>query len=274
MRLSGRTASLVVLLALGAAAALPAGAAARTEKAQFRLVIEGFAVAQRTFSINGDVGLCNEAASGEFKQTTDFLRGKGVVLTVVRRKVGRAYEYGVKRGRGRPEFTVVVTSERGAEGTASLKPKPGLPEPLAAAAAAACNTSTDLAKTPGCGTKTTRRDDVGLKVKGNTFAVVPVGDPLAAPLPVHTCGETDVTKGMLSLDHEWPAIPETDFAPFPDEKMFNRAINAIKVLLSRHVNGEAKPIGTPPLTGTATDYGTTHATVRFIRCGERKRPAC
>lgn len=269
-------ASALVLLAFGVTAALPAAAVARTEKAQFKLVIEGDAFALRTFSVSGNTGLCRENVSGDFTQHTEYLRGKGVVLDFVRKKVGNSYVYGIKRAGGQPDFTVVATLERTATGTASLTPTPGLPEPLAAAAASACNQAgADLSTTPGCKVKKTLRSEVGLKVSGNTFAVVPAGEENPKPPERPVCGETVDTKGFVQLEYEWPAAPPTKFAPFPDAKMFNPGINAVAVdLSSGDLAGETKPLGTPPLSGTAKDSAADTATVRFIRCGERKRPAC
>ncbi|HXD54350.1 MAG TPA: hypothetical protein VN618_06325 [Solirubrobacteraceae bacterium] len=269
-------ASALTLLAFGVAAAAPAAAAAKTEKAQFKLVIEGSAIALRTFSVSGTAALCRENVSGDFTQHTEYLRGKGVVLDFVRSKAGKSYRYGIKRAGGKPDFTVVATVYREATGTASLTPTPGLPEPLAAAAASSCSQAgTDLSTTPGCKVKKTQRNEVGLKVSGNTFAVVPAGEAHPKPPEKPVCGETVDTRGFLQLDYEWPAAPPTKFEPFPDAKMFNPRINAVAVELSSgEVFGESKPLGTPPLTGTEKDTAANTATVRFIRCGERKRPAC
>ena len=275
MRSFARSACMVVLLAFGVADALPAAAAAKTEKAQFKLVIEGDAYATRTFNVKGSVALCQESVSGTFRQDTTYLRGKGVVLDFVRKKAGSSYVYGAKRGKGPADFTVVSTSERTATGSDTLLPSPGLPEPLKAAAQSACNISIpDLGTQGACKVKRTTHDDMGLKIVGNTFSVVPAGDALAAPLGKGTCGETVTTKGFVGLLHEWPTAIETDFKAFPDAKMFNPRINAVAVLLSGAKTDPPEALGTPPLTGTSEQAGGNSVTVRFIRCGERKRPAC
>lgn len=268
-----RISVLLTMAALGAVLA-PSASAAGKEHGRFRLVIEGEAHALRLFSVGGEAGLCEEALSGaRFTQDTQFLRGKGVELELVRKRLGSGFEYGAKRiGHKKADWTVVATSSRDATGTESFVIKPNVSEPLKSMVKCP-ETPPDLGSTPGCGTKKTGRDEVGLEITGNSFSVVPAGDVLAAPLPKPTCGESPLTQGFLKLGYEWPDYAPVTAVPFPDGKLFSRA-NAVAVKLEGKQEQPAQAIGTPPLTGTMQDVGTTTMTVRFIRCGERKQPAC
>ncbi len=249
-------------------AAQAAGGGPRTEK--FTLVIEGVARARRHFTVNGEVGTCTEEASGTFSQGNYFLRGRGVTLEFVRKRHGSSWIYGVKRvGRRNAVFTVKVKQVREATGSAEVKalsikgftlpcPESGVKHDL---------------DTPGCGTTKKLDTDLGLKISGTTFTVAPGDETLAAPIPLGTCGETTLTKGFLSLLYEWPDYVPVASAPLPEAKLFS-GVHALAVKLSGEDKGTPKPIGTPPLTGTATDSGETDITVRFIRCGAPHLPAC
>ncbi len=267
--------SSLLLAALALAVGLAPATASAKETVKFRLVIEGSVGASRNFSVSGNTGFCTEEVQGSFTQATEFLRGKGVILEVSRRRVKGTFEYGVVRAKhSKAEFTVLATSTRRASGTETFKLTPLGEQLRSINPTVECQQPLpDLGTTPGCKVPTAKRYDVGLKITGNNFTVEASYDELAPPLPKPTCGETSLTKGFLRLTYEFPDFAPLGAKPLPDAKMFGR-VNAIAVRLDGKAQGKPQSIGTPPLTGSATDEGSGHATVRFIRCGERGQPAC
>jgi len=256
------------LLALGL---LPTSAGAFNH-AKFDLVIEGDATAQRTFQLTGQASICEENLHGTFTQTTRFLRGKGVTIEFVRKKVGAGYEYGARRLSAASAITVVATSKRSATGEQSLKRAVNAPLPVQCPEEG----TKDISKLGECGVAKTTRDDVGLKVTGNSFAIAE-DDNLAAPggTKKNVCGETPLDAGFVDLRYEWPDYDPVEDEPIPDAKLFSGA-RAVKVDLVSlgSPGGITTNVGTYPLTGTATDTGDTNITVRFIRCGVKHYPAC
>jgi len=264
------SASLLAALVVTTLATGAPRAAASTVK--FRLVTEGIADSARIFSVHGATGLCEEAVEGRFEDQTTFLRGRGVTIEVSRHRKSGGWRYSVHRVGGRAaEFTVAAVRKRLASGSESLTPIPLVPP-------ADCPAEHhELSKTPGCGTTRITHDDIGLRIIGSTsFTVAASEHGRVEPLPVPTCGETNTTKGFLDLKYEFPHFVDVAAQPLPQAMMFGRA-RAIAVKLEGTVSGgtaPSQPIGTPPLTGVATDTGHVDVTVRFIRCGEPHLPAC
>jgi hypothetical protein len=254
------------VLALG----LVPSAASAVNHAKFDLVIEGRAVAQRTFSLTGQVSICEEDLHGQFEQVSRFLRGKGVTIEFVRKKVGGAYEYGAKRIGAASAITVVTTSTRTATGEQSFKRAMNAPLVVQCPEEG----TKDLSKVGECGVGKNSKDDVGLHVTGNNFSIVQE-DNLAAPgaSKKNVCGETPLDQGFIEMHYEWPDYPPVNEAPIPDAKLFS-GVKAVKVLLSGKAQPVTTTVGGYPLTGTATDEGYTDITVRFIRCGAKHYPVC
>jgi hypothetical protein len=268
--MSKRARVLAVVSSLLALAALPAAAAAFNH-AKFDLVIEGDATAERTFQLTGQASICEEDLHGKFEQTTRFLRGKGVTIEFVRKKLGAGWEYGARRLSAASAITVVATSKRTATGEQTLKRVVNAPAPVQCPEEG----TKQLSGLGECGVAKATRDDVGLKVTGNSFAIVE-GENLAAPVSKkNVCGETPLDAGFIEMHYEWPDYFPVEVEPIPDAKLFSAA-RAVKVDLESlgQPGGVVTSVGGYPLTGTATDKGDTKITVRFIRCGVKHYPAC
>jgi hypothetical protein len=263
-------------------ALVPATALA-SSTVKFRLVIEGDVIAIRNVSIEGEAGLCKESVKAEFREYTRFLRGRGVALEVTRRKSRGVFQYGIKRvGHHAAEWTVVATSTRHAKGTYVTQLSPTGEQVHRFDPAVECSNpnvddpatnGTDLSKHGQCETPIARRADVGMKVSGPIFSVRASIRNKVSPLPKPVCGEVSRTEGLLGLEYEFPSFVPVEAELFPAAKLFGRA-KAVAVKFSGSETGAPQAFGIPPLTGTGTDDGVSQITARFIRCGERKRPAC
>ena len=264
-----------LIAGLGLLAILSPSTAGASQTVKFRMVVEGDVIAIRTFAVAGETSLCEEQLKGEFREYTQFLRGKGVVLEFTRSKSKGLSRYGVKRlSHAQAAFTVVTTSTRQAKGNAVFELTSVGRELAKISPAVQCpNPYPDLSKTGSCGTPVKRKFDVVLKVAGSLFTIKASENNTISPLPKPLCGETSLTSGFLGLEYEFPHFVPLDFEPLPEQKMFGPA-NGIAVKLTGNETGSPKTLAASTLKGEETDDGVSEVVVRFIRCGERKQPAC
>jgi hypothetical protein len=182
------------LLAFGL---LPAAAGAFNH-AKFDIVIEGQSLSLRNFTLSGQASVCEENLHGTFIEETTFLRGKGVTIEFVRKKVGGAYEYGARRLGAAAAITVVASTKRKASGEQTFKRAANAPLVVQCPEEG----TKDLSTVGECEVAHTTREPVSLKIVGNAFAIVQEGESLASPHsgkpPSTKAGWRSETNGLTS----------------------------------------------------------------------------
>jgi hypothetical protein len=228
---------------------------------KFKLILEGTTHADRVIDIGGNAGPCAVTLHEDIQENTTFGRGRGVMMQFVRFKQNGHPRYEMQRiGQpGNSFFTVVAKIKRTTQGTTDRTPShAGAPCP---------SESSDLSSGPDCGNTVTSRDNWGIGIKNDHFRpAYSVGSLVGAD----RCGEAPPDAGfgdtIADITDQWPTPALLPFEPMPLHKIFGHT-HAFKIEFKSldpppPVRGN---LGTPPLTGTYTDHGTTEATLRFIR---------
>lgn len=267
---------LVALMALLAAPAIATTAPAApnlpaiplppgSEKARFKVVVEGTATAAKDFD-GGGVSACLVTVTGHVDERTTYRRGRGVVMEFVRLGDAPRAPILVQRGGrlGDSSLALKVTTTRTARGSTSRVPAPGVD-------AAACPPlSEDLATGAQCGKPQVSDASAGflynraaglLRLRLNASSLIGVDTPL--------CPESQVAAGLDSLTFGWPAPPAINDIRFffPPKVIFGVKrvlVGTVTVSPPRRKGPVTVSLGSS-VSWTETNFGTNTLTIRMIR---------
>lgn len=230
-----------------------------TEKARFKVVIEGTAVAAKDEDWGStDPKQCSVDINGRLEETTEYRRGKGVLMEFVRLGSAPGAPILIQRaGRsGDSSLAVQATIVRTANGYA--RRFGSVPE--------ACPPVTeDLSSSPECGKPEVASTKLGLLYERGMLKLR--SRALGIPESSTECGASTVRGGMDALYFSWPdGVPaRLNGVPLSPGAIFGKK----KVLVVRMSSGQKRKgpqnvtLGT--LVGTVTEFGRNTATVRLVR---------
>ena len=255
-----RTWSLSVALALlGCAVTAAASHAAptlRTQKAVFKVVVEGRGDAHRQVDGDGSNGVCTVVSHTESDEDYEYGRGTGLSVVFTRfRGIPRSPVLMKRVGRRTPRVTFNVRgSYRGtANGSATRSGDPVQCQPLTEA----------VGDESECNRRIRRPLDMALTWDGASLGLE-MADAELTRLPGAGCGANSIEplSGWPMLG--WMTFPDLEPKKLPATRIFGSR-RAFKVELTSGLERERNASTHPAFQGAALDSGKHDAVVRFIR---------
>jgi len=226
------------------------------EKAVFDVIVEGKATSEVISRLEGEYGTCLYNEAGTVKDTTTYLRGRGVRIEFDR----YGSEILVHRAGRETDSTLaaVVTTVREASGESHASPYTSAP----------CEVGTeDLSKTPDCKIPFTSKGALVLAYEHEGLHLTPTRST-ALGSGDDECGEDKQTGRANEFVSAWPTQPALEPARLTKRQIFGPRQTIVLKLLSsdRHIPREEKRfITSPPPGGVNTEKAFNEATVRLIR---------
>jgi hypothetical protein len=260
-----RTSSLSVAVAVLVLVTFSAPAAAyydapappfRTQKAVFRVVVEGSGDAHRRVDGDGSNGVCNVVSHTESDENYEYGRGIGLSVVFTRFRGIRHSPILMKRvGRRSPRVTFNVRGwyRTTASGSATRSGDPVQCQPVT-------DTAGDELE---CNRRIHRPLDMALTWDGRKLGLE-MADPELTRLPGGGCGSNSVETLSGWPLHGWMGFPALEKKKVPAYVIFGSRRVFKRELTSGFVE-ERTDSPNPAFQGAALDSGRHNAFVRFIR---------
>ena len=251
--------SLAALLACTVPAAASYAAPApplRTQKAVFRVVVEGSGDSHRQVDGDGSNGVCTVVSHTESDETYEYGRGQGLSVVFTRfRGIPRSPVLMKRVGRRSPRVTFNVRGSYRdtANGSATRSGDPVQCQPL----------TETVGDESECNRHIRRPLDMALTWDGTKLGLE-MADPDLTRLPGGGCGSNSIEtlSGWPMLG--WMSFPELERKKVPSHRIFGSR-RAFKVELTSGLERDRTESPNPAFQGVALDSGRHNAVVRFIR---------
>lgn len=233
---------------------LPPGV--KTQKAVFKVVVEGSGDAHRQVDGDGSNGVCTVVSHTESDESYEYGRGTGLSVVFTRFRGIRRSPVLMKRvGRRSPRVTFNVRGSYRdtASGSATRSGDPVQCQPL-----------TEMAGDESeCNRRIRRPLDMALTWDGRKLGLE-MADPELTRLPGAGCGSNSIEtlSGWPMLG--WMSFPDLERKKLPAYRIFGSQ-HAFKVKLRSGFEEDRFESPNPAFQGAALDSGTHDAIVRFIR---------
>ena len=234
---------------------LPPGV--KTQKAQFRVVVEGSGFGHRQVDGDGSNGICQVVAHTESDEDYEYKRGQGLAVVFTRfRGVPNSPVLMKRVGRRSPQVIFNVRgSYRGtAQGSATRSGDPVQCQPLTEA----------VGDESECNRRIQRPLDMAITWDGDDKLGLEMADQELTRLPGAGCGSNSIEplSGWPML--AWQSFPKLKPKPLPARRIFGSR-RAFKIELTSGLQRERTESTHPAFQGAALDSGKHDAVVRFIR---------
>lgn len=250
---------------------LPAAAAAQTVPAvpaiptvpslpgsqveRFRLVVEGTSTARRDLDLSANTVVCGAQVNARLSETATFQRGTGVVVEFVKLGPGRSAPVILRRaGRATATFATKVTLRRTSSGFAqriNLTPVDQC-QPV----------TEDLSTGPECDKDIPSRTNLSLAMARDFLQLRLSG---LASVEEIACPVSQVFGGTPDLKYGWPLFTPLEPVILPRGAVFGSRRAVVVTSTSGPPKRTTELLNSGPLGGSATDFGRTRVTLRFIR---------